>query len=117
MNRIAKFDGQKIVQPEMDLGSSTADAFREALLNVVNQNHSDLVIDLSKVENIDSVGLGVFIATYNTLAKKEKKLKVINASQRIRSLFKTMGLTRRFKVVGKVDEPVPEVQNSNPGHA
>ena len=109
MSKSAKPNNQIVVQPEMNLESSTADTFRETLLKAVNRNHSDLVIDLSKVDAIDSVGLGVFIATHNTLAKKEKKLKVINASHKIHSLFQTMGLTRRFKV----DKAVREVENSN----
>ena len=109
MSKSAKPNNQIVVQPEMNLESSTADTFRETLLKAVSRNHSDLVIDLSKVDTIDSMGLGVFIATYNTLAKREKKLKVINASHRIRSLFQTMGLTRRFKVNGKIDEIVHKV--------
>jgi anti-sigma B factor antagonist len=113
MSKITKSNSQVVVQPEMNLESSTSDTFRETLLSAVNRNHSDLVIDLAKVDTIDSVGLGVFIATYNTLAKKEKKLKVINASRRIHSLFQTMGLTRRFKVDEKVDEAVREVQHLN----
>ena len=100
MSSITKSTGHVVVQPKMNLEASTADAFREILLKAVKENHSDLVIDLSKIDTIDSVGLGVFIATYNTLAKEEKKLQVINASEKIHCLFRTMGLTRRFKVRG-----------------
>jgi anti-anti-sigma factor len=109
MRKITNSSSQVVVQPKMNLESSTADTFRESLLDAVNRNHSDLVIDLSEVDTIDSVGLGVFIATYNTLARKEKKLKVINASHKLHSLFQIMGLTRRFQVDEKVDEDVREV--------
>lgn len=101
MSRTVKPDSRLIVRPHMNLESSSADAFRKALLKAVKQRSSNLVIDLSQVDTIDSIGLGVFIATYNTLARKGKKLEVINASQKIRSLFQSMGLVRRFKVHGK----------------
>jgi anti-anti-sigma factor len=100
MSIISKSNSQIIVQPEVSLVSSTAETFRQELLQIVNQNNCELVVDLSLVTDIDSVGLGVFIATFNTLAKKEKKLCVINASEKLHSLFRTMGLTRRFKVSG-----------------
>jgi anti-anti-sigma factor len=98
MSVINKSNSEIVVQPEMNLLSSTAEAFREELLQIVNQNNCELVIDLLRVNDIDSVGLGVFIATFNTLAKKEKRLQVINASEKLHSLFRTMGLTRRIKV-------------------
>jgi len=102
MSRIKASDGQIVVQPEVNVLASTAESFRTELLTLITQNNAEIVVDLSKVKRIDSVGLGVFIASYNTLKKKEKQLKVINASPKIRSLFQTMGLTRRFTVRGRV---------------
>lgn len=98
MSRIRKTIDQVFVQPETDIVSTTADDFREELMDIFNQNHADIVVDLSRVSEVDSVGLGVFIAAYNTLAKREKKFKVINASSKIFSLFQIMGLARRFAV-------------------
>jgi anti-anti-sigma factor len=102
MSSITASDGRIIVQPEVNVVASTAESFRQELLRLITQNSAEIVVDLSKVERIDSVGLGVFIASYNTLKKKERQLKVINASPKIRSLFQTMGLTRLFAVRGKV---------------
>jgi anti-sigma B factor antagonist len=106
MGRVPDSDSQEaVVRPDMNIESTNADAFRDVLLKASDHNHSDLVVDLSRIDTIDSVGLGVFIAIYNTLTKKEKKLKVINASRRILSLFQIMGLTRRFKVEGRASHP------------
>ena len=101
MSRITQSNGRIFVRPERNVISSTAEVFRQELLQIVTDNNLELVIDLANVKTIDSVGLGVFIATFNTLKKKDKKLQVINASPKIHSLFKTMGLTRRFRVQGK----------------
>ena len=61
-----------------------------------------MVIDLSGVELIDSVGLGVFIATHNGLRKTDGELKIINASPKLENLFKTMGLNRHFEITGVI---------------
>ena len=98
MSRITRSNGLIIVQPEGNIMSAGAEAFRDELMRLVSQNDAELAIDLSRVKRIDSVGMGVFISIFNTLKKREKKLQVINASRKIHSLFQTMGLTRRFKV-------------------
>jgi anti-anti-sigma factor len=101
MKNMTSPNSQIIVKPEVNVVASTAEDLRKELRKLIKKNHTELVIDLAKVNRIDSVGMGVFIATYNALMKKEKKLKVVNASPKIRALFQTMGLTRRFVVRGK----------------
>ena len=48
--------------------------------------------------NIAPLGIGVFIAIYNALSKKEKKLVITNASGPIFAILKTMGLRRWFTI-------------------
>jgi anti-anti-sigma factor len=74
---------------------------------VINENNCELVIDLEGVDEIDSFGIGVFIATYNALLKKEKKFLITNASRPIYALLKSMGLTRRFDVLPR--DPAPQI--------
>lgn len=47
---------------------------------------------------VDSVGIGVIIAAYNSLSQSNRQLKVINVAQDIYGLFSTMRLNRRFTV-------------------
>lgn len=90
-----------IVKPGQDVVSSTAKAFREELLGLIDHKNCEIEIDLSDVELVDSVGLGVFIATHNALKKIEGRLVVSGASENIFNLFKTMGLYRHFKVIAR----------------
>ena len=57
-----------------------------------------MTVDINDVGMIDSVGLGVLIATHNSLQKNDGVLNVINASENIYKLFKVMRLDRHFKV-------------------
>jgi anti-anti-sigma factor len=98
MMDIDKEGHQTIVKPSKDVVAATARAFRERLLAVIEQGATEIVIDLTDVEMIDSVGLGVFIATHNALNKIEGKLTVINVSANVFKLFRTMGLFRHFDI-------------------
>lgn len=103
MSRVVRKNDQIVVMVEQDIVSTTAKDFREELLAMIKPDTSELVVDLTGVEMIDSVGLGVFIATHNGLNKIEGKLKVVNVAPNILNLFKTMGLDRHFEVVGAED--------------
>ena len=59
----------------------------------------DLTIDLGGVEMIDSVGLGVLIATHNSLRQAGGQLAVANPSPDVQSLLRTMRLDKHFKVL------------------
>ena len=87
-----------VIKPGKDVVASMAEEFKKNLLDLIKNGIKELVIDLSGVEVVDSVGLGVMIATHNTLSKSGGKLKVINASEDICRLFQTMRLDQHFEI-------------------
>ena len=98
MSEIVNEAGQTIVRPGTDVVASMAEAFKEDLLSAVNSSDGNLVIDLEGVEVVDSVGIGVIIASHNSLNQADRKLKVINATKDVHDLFAAMRLTGRFTV-------------------
>jgi anti-sigma B factor antagonist len=99
MSEIIKEGDKVIVKPGMDVVASMANDFRTELHSVVQESPKEILIDLSGVEMVDSVGIGVIIATHNSINKAGGKLKVINVIKDIYSLFSTMRLDRHFDVV------------------
>lgn len=93
-----KKPARKTVKQSKDIVASMAKKFREKLLKIVESGIGDLTIDIAGVEMIDSVGLGVLIATHNTLNDSEGKLTIKNVSEDIAKLFKTMRLDKHFTV-------------------
>jgi anti-anti-sigma factor len=87
-----------VIKPGKDVVASMAGEFKNNLLDLIKKGIKELVIDLSGVEVVDSVGLGVMIATHNSLSKSGGKLKVINASEDICRLFQTMRLDQHFEI-------------------
>ena len=100
MSEIVNEAGQTIVRPGTDVVASMAEAFKDDLLSAINSSDGIIVIDLEGVEMVDSVGIGVIIASHNTLNQADRKLKVINVAKDVYGLFTTMRLNRRFTVEG-----------------
>lgn len=85
-----------IVRPGRDIVSSMVKEFREELRAIVNRRDVLLTLDLEGVKLIDSMGLGVLIATHNSLAKRNARLELIHISSDILKLLKNMRLDRHF---------------------
>ena len=100
MSEIVNQDNETIIKPGTDVVASMAEEFRAELISVINDSSSEVVIDLDGVEMVDSVGIGIIIATHNSLNQSGRKLKVINVTKDVYGLFTTMRLNRRFTVEG-----------------
>ncbi len=100
MSEIVNEAGQTIIRPGTDVVASMAEGFKNDLLSAINSSDGIIVIDLEGVEMVDSVGIGVIIASHNSLSQAERELKVINVTKDVYSLFTTMRLNRRFTIEG-----------------
>ena len=90
---------RRTVKPGKDIVASMAEEFRGKLLKLVKQGIKEITIDLDNVEMVDSVGLGVLIATHNSLDDAGGGLKLKNVSDDIYNLMKTMRLDQHFDVI------------------
>jgi len=104
MSHIVKQQDSVTITPETDIVASMANAFRTELKSLLDEGARALTIDLTGVQMVDSVGLGVFIATHNTLHQQGGRLIVSNASNDIVTLLKTMRLDQHFKVLAAAKE-------------
>lgn len=60
------------------------------------QTYKDVVFDLNDLDYLDSTGLGMFMIVYNMQKENGKSVKVINAKENIKKLFKITDLTALF---------------------
>ncbi|WP_457571449.1 STAS domain-containing protein [Desulfovulcanus sp.] len=93
-------DEKAVLVVEQDIVSTYVDDLKEKLKSVLADNPSQLVLDLSKVEYVDSIGLGIIIATFNTLKKHDASLKLINLNSNLLELFRTMQLDKHMEIEG-----------------
>lgn len=84
--------------PSEDLTAATVEQCRLKMMELVQSTSGKFVIDLSKVRMVDSKGIGLIIASYNTLQTNSRELEITGTNDEIRSLFKLMRLDRHFMV-------------------
>jgi anti-sigma B factor antagonist len=87
-----------VVVPGRDIIASTAQELRRSLWSLVEEGIQWIVVDLTGVRMIDSIGLGVLIAAHNALKRKGGRLCVVNASRDLFSLFSARRLDQHFEV-------------------
>lgn len=57
-------------------------------------NFTSLIVDLSNMEFIDSMGMGRLIILKKRMMKEDKTMKIINVSEDIKSIFKIAELSQ-----------------------
>jgi len=92
---------EALIVLEVPLTLTVAQELRPKLQEAVVQGTAGIVFDLASTSVVDSSGIGLLIATHNTLQKKGGLLRVINASPEIMNLFRAMRLDRHFSVEGR----------------
>jgi len=92
---------QVVFQPEGDIVAASAAELRGKLRDLVNNGARQLVIDLEKTKMVDSVGLGLLIASHNSLQKVGGQLSIVRASADILELLTTMRIHQHFSVSGR----------------
>lgn len=93
--------GELVVRPGKDLVAASLEELRAALREAVVQRPALLTIDLSGVEMIDSTGIGLLIATHNSLRQRSGTLALIHASREILGLFRSLRLHQHFSISGE----------------
>lgn len=99
MSEIEKEGSRAVYRPGRDVVASVIGEMRQELKDLIAGGVSDLTIDLSGVEMIDSVGLGLLISAHNSLNKTGGTVTVNNVSKDLYDLFSNMRLTQHFTVV------------------
>jgi len=98
MLEIKKVRNSIIVKPEKDLVASVVTEFSTELKPLIKDSPKEIIIDMKNVDMVDSLGMGVLIATHNTLADNNSVLIVINIKEDIYNAFVTMRLNHHFKI-------------------
>lgn len=83
-----------------ELDEYTANFTRDGLDEVfLNNNYSTVVFELSKLDFMDSTGIGVLLGRYKKLKSKNKNIFISNPSQSIEKIFNMSGI---FEIMPKI---------------
>lgn len=98
MSEIEKDAATATIKPGRDIVASMLDGFKAELKELAATGCARLIIDFSGVRMIDSMGIGILIATYNTLKQRQAELELCHVSEEISTLLKHMRLNQHFTI-------------------
>ena len=103
--------GRDSVNIEIVEGALIIELMADLVANVVRNNlenarekidsgdsFDSVILDISNIENIDSVGITFIVGLYKTSLENNKDFKVIGANENIANLFKLMSLDEVFPI-------------------
>lgn len=93
-----------VVGGEIDV--YTAPKLREQLVELETAGQHDLVVDLERVEFLDSTGLGVLVGGLKRVRSHDGSLRLVCTQERILKVFRITGLTKVFAIHDSVAEAV-----------
>lgn len=98
MSEILKEGTSVTIKPGDDIVASVVDELKAELKGIVDGGLAKLTFDLSGTKMIDSMGIGILIATYNSLKKRNVPMELVRVSPEIASLLKNMRLNQYFNI-------------------
>jgi len=96
-------DDIEIVDVEGEIDVYTAPRLRELLIDLVNNGHYQLIVNMEKVEFLDSTGLGVLVGGLKRVRAHDGSLDLVCTQERILKIFRITGLTKVFGIHDTVD--------------
>jgi anti-sigma B factor antagonist len=94
---------QKVLEVAGEIDVYTAPQLRERLVELVESGARRVVVDLGRVEFLDSTGLGVLVGALKRLRGVGGELSLVCAQERLLKIFRITGLDRVFTLHESVD--------------
>jgi anti-sigma B factor antagonist len=88
------------------MGGPDATLLHDQLHDFIDQNKKKVVIDLAKVDWMNSTGLGILISSLTTMRNNGGELKLANVTEKIQSLLTITRLITVFECFDTLDAAV-----------
>ena len=79
------------------MGGPDHDKFQGEIKELINDGHVDILLDMHKVNWVNSTGLGILVSAFHTLKKNGGRLKICKVSDRIDNILNVTQLKLVFE--------------------
>ena len=87
-----------LLELEGQIDLYAAPAFKERILAAIEKGKTRVVVDLSKVEFMDSTGLSVLVGAWKRVRPADGSVTIVSQREEVRRLFELVGLERAFAI-------------------
>jgi anti-sigma B factor antagonist len=86
----------------------TAPLLRQKIVDLVDEGALNIVVDMEKVDFLDSTGLGVLVEGLKRVKTRGGNLTLVATQDKILKIFDITGLNKAFPIFGTRDQAVEE---------
>ena len=97
-------DDHTVIEVGGEIDVYTAPKLRERIIELVDQGVYDIVVDLEKVDFLDSTGLGVLVGGLKRVRGHDGSLQLVCTQERLLKIFRITGLSKVFSIHGAQSE-------------
>jgi anti-sigma B factor antagonist len=106
--QVRRQEDHAVLEVAGEIDVYTAPKLREKLIELVNEGSYHLVVDLERVDFLDSTGLGVLVGGLKRVRNHEGSLKLVCTQDKILKIFRITGLTKVFPIHDSIDDAVAD---------
>ena len=99
-------DGIEVIDVAGKIDIYTAPRLRELLIDLVSTDRYQLIVNLERVEFLDSTGLGVLVGGLKRVRAHDGSLDLVCTQERLLKLFRITGLAKVFGIHETVDQAI-----------
>jgi anti-sigma B factor antagonist len=101
-------DGHTIIEVGGEIDVYTAPKLRDKITELVGNGNYNLVIDMEKVDFLDSTGLGVLVGGLKKVRAHDGSMRLICNQERLLKIFRITGLAKVFAIHGSQADALAE---------
>ncbi len=98
--RVEHVNGIVVVALDTELDANTALRVKQELGSAIGDQARRVVLDLSRLDFIDSAGLGVLVSLVKVLRARGGDMRLVGLKDPVRMIFQLTRLEKVFKIFG-----------------
>lgn len=101
---ISKRGDVTVLRCEGSLDADNIAAFKKIAYEVLDKGALKLILDASKVDFVDSMGLGVLISLLRKLKQEDGDIKIVSLTPDVKTIFEITRLYRLFDIFDELKD-------------
>ncbi len=93
------------------MGGPDHEKFQNEIKTLIADGHVDILLNMSKVNWVNSTGLGILVSAFHTLKKNGGQLKICEVSDRIDNILNVTQLKLVFETFESCDEAMASFES------
>lgn len=84
--------------------------FEETFTKLMDAENYKIIVDLSRVNYMTSVGAGIFIAVHGVAEENKGSVVLVNPKSKIREIFEVLGMSKILSFTDTIDHAIKLIE-------